>query len=278
MPIHSNTTTNTYRVDPSAIRTLKICAVAFVIIWVGSTAVAFFNPDGSFPEPILAAMICFLFWGAWLIFTLRAIQSYARHELTLSDTHITIQNKTTVKIPLNQIEHIKWQRITKHGRIRIHYQNKKIKIDPSSYPANDIPDIINYFREKIDLNKQSGWDLLIAMKQQLNNPQLRPKFEFSKKTLFPPGIRRSAHGLTIIMTCIFIPYVINLAREFNLKLKDSQSDNWFDLIAFTLLKTGLAIISILIIYFIIFYLLKRILTHFNLVEIKEHPSQESSEH
>ena len=87
-----------------------VCTVFFLVMGVGSTCVAYWNVDGSFARPKLAALTFAVFWSAFTLFGVWLLLFYTRSRLVIS---ITSAESTgvfrTTTIVFDNITRVKWR-------------------------------------------------------------------------------------------------------------------------------------------------------------------------
>jgi len=125
-----------------------------------SFVAAYWNIDGSFPRPLLAAIIFGIFWSAMLLLSVWVLLAYFREHLIVDRTAITqhgILRSTSVRIA--DATEIKWRRIPLGGSIVIRTANRKIKIYFDNFAANQRDELIAFLHGTFASEIQQGWSV-----------------------------------------------------------------------------------------------------------------------
>src|SRR5260370_35504830 len=77
-----------FRLRPYYLVVGIVCAGFFAVVGVTSTVVAYFNVDGSFARPYLAALVFGVFWSGFTALAVWVIAAYFRERLILSPSTI----------------------------------------------------------------------------------------------------------------------------------------------------------------------------------------------
>ena len=129
------------------------------MLGVIGTYAAFFNIDGSFPKPILAAACIAAFALTWVLITVWATLFYARHKVTIDQQEMKIVGAfTTTNIRLDLIEEVRWQKIGELSRVVLISNSGRAVIDLDNFSKHDKKQITNFVRSIIPLQKHVGWE------------------------------------------------------------------------------------------------------------------------
>ncbi len=84
----------------------------FLAIGIGSVYGAYWNVDGSFDRPKLAALVFGVFWSLWILFALWMIVAYFRERLFVGPNAITQQDCFRTKcINSSDATQVVWKRL-----------------------------------------------------------------------------------------------------------------------------------------------------------------------
>jgi fatty acid desaturase len=135
-------------------------ATFFSTMGIVSFVAAYWNIDGSFTPPLLAAIIFGIFWSAMLLLSVWVLLAYFREHLIVDRTAITqhgILRSTSVRIA--DATEIKWRRIPLGGSIMIRTANRKIKIYFDNFAANQRDELIAFLHGTFAPEIQQGWSV-----------------------------------------------------------------------------------------------------------------------
>jgi hypothetical protein len=138
------------------------CAVFFCTVGVVSTATAYWNVDGSFARPKLAALIFALFWSGLTLLSVWIILAYFRERLFLTDVIIIqrgiIRTKT---MRVEEVTHLKWRRVPVGGSIIVYTPTEKIKIEFHNFTTAERYEILVFFRTTFNREIQEDWSYFV---------------------------------------------------------------------------------------------------------------------
>jgi len=132
--------------------------VIFTVIGVTSTIVAYFNIDGSFARPYLAAMIFGVFWSPFTALAVWVIAAYFREGLILAPSSIIqhgIFRSRTLEV--GEVLQIKWRTWPVGGTIIVRTHAEKIKIYLDNFTKDERDAVVLFFREKFADDVQENW-------------------------------------------------------------------------------------------------------------------------
>jgi hypothetical protein len=135
-----------------------LCGVFFSVMGVASTLSAYWNIDGSFPRPKLAALIFGIGWSGFTLLAVWIILAYFRERLYLASKtviqHSVIRSRT---IYCKDVVHINWRRRPSGGSIVIQTPSAKVKIYLDNFTREEREEIIRFFRETFASELQDNW-------------------------------------------------------------------------------------------------------------------------
>lgn len=152
-------TTECYRLGPQYLVLGIVCLAFFLAMDVGSVYVAYWNIDGSFGRPELAAVVFGVFWSLWVLLSLWLIIAYFRERLFVSADAITQHGcirKRTINFP--DVIKIVWKRIPKGGSVIIRGHFSRIKIYLSNFTSDEQDRLITLLRGEFAPEIQEGWE------------------------------------------------------------------------------------------------------------------------
>jgi hypothetical protein len=134
------------------------CAVCFISFGIASTAVAYFNIDGSFRRPKLAALIFCIFWGACTLLSVFLIVAYFREKLVLTPLAIAYRGVLRKKlIESDSVACIKWRTWPAGGSLVVQGRFRRITVHLSNFKEDQQVEIIQYFRRCFRTEIQENW-------------------------------------------------------------------------------------------------------------------------
>ncbi len=123
-----------------------------------SVVAAYWNVDGSFGRPLLAAIILGTFWSVMLLASVWVILAYFREHLVLDGTEITQQGILRSKsLRIADATEIKWRRSPQGGSIVICTATHKIKIYFDNFTRTQQDELVSFFRGIFASEIQQGW-------------------------------------------------------------------------------------------------------------------------
>jgi phage shock protein PspC (stress-responsive transcriptional regulator) len=94
--------------------------VFFAVMGVASTLAAYFNVDGSFARPKLAALIFGVFWLAFTCLAIWMLLAYYRSRLFVGANSLRqIGVLRDRQVRFSQVEQLKWRRFPQGGSVRM---------------------------------------------------------------------------------------------------------------------------------------------------------------
>ncbi len=147
-----------YRMRPYLRNVGVLCTIFFAIVGIGTTAVAYFNIDGSFARPELAAYFFGLFWSTFTLLGLWLLLAYSRYRLYirgLSIRQVGVLTESTIDLRL--VQELKWRRFPQGGSVAISATSGVMKIDLGNLCISDRDQLITFLRASVDDSRQIGW-------------------------------------------------------------------------------------------------------------------------
>lgn len=152
--------TRCYRMRPYFRNVGIICTVFFTVVGVVSTYAAYFNIDGSFPNPELAALVFAAVWSAFALLGVWLLLLYRKYRLCINESSL---RQTGIlrddQADLSLVDRLEWPRSPSSGNVRLSGMFGVVKIPLGS--LEDREEVTKFLREAIDQSKQTGWDGMI---------------------------------------------------------------------------------------------------------------------
>lgn len=191
---------HSYRMRPYYRNVGIVCTCGFLAMGIVSTTVAFFNVDGSFPNPKLAAVILGVFWSAWCLLGVWLILAYYRYRLLANQNEIRqIGVIREQHVPMSQVQELKWRCFPAHGSVRLSGSFGVVKIGLGPIANSERENLLSFFRSTIDGSRQSGW---AKFDEQLNQPSGVKKTP-SRRARFWLAIFFIANGIAFFIAWCF---------------------------------------------------------------------------
>jgi hypothetical protein len=135
-----------------------VSAVFFVMIGVTSTVVAYFNIDGSFARPRLAAMIFAVFWSGFTLLAAWRIAAYLRERLFLANNtivqHGIFRSRT---LDVGDVYQVKWRNWPVGGSIVVRTHSEKVKIHLDNFTKGEREEVVLFFRDTFADEIHDNW-------------------------------------------------------------------------------------------------------------------------
>jgi hypothetical protein len=165
-----------------------VCAVFFAVMGVSSTVVAYFNSDGSFARPRLAALVFGVFWSGLTLLAAWVIAAYFRERLLLTNQTIVQHGIVGARvIDCGDVVQIRWRSWPVGGSIVVRTHSQKVKIYLDNFTRDEREEIVLFFRETFAHEIQDN----------------RSGFEEHVRKWSPPEKRVSRGGI-IAIAAVFI--------------------------------------------------------------------------
>lgn len=146
------------------------CTVFFVAMGSTTTLLAYFNVDGSFPNPEAWAVTLGLFWFAWTLLGVWLITWHGRYRLFISDSGLRQRGVLRdQQVEWRFVDEIRW--VTFTGCIKLQSAERVIKLDRQAFTEPDRDQIIALLRAAVSAEKQLGWEEF--EKRFANTPEKR---------------------------------------------------------------------------------------------------------
>ncbi|MHB1038596.1 MAG: hypothetical protein ACYC35_29935 [Pirellulales bacterium] len=135
-----------------------IGTIFFVFMGVGSTCVAYWNVDGSFARPKLAALIFAVFWSMFTLLGIWLLLFYMRSRLIATTRFIerTGLFKTT-RLAWDDVTGVKWRRVPQYGSIVLRAQGQKLVIELGEFLDHEREELVEITRRMVDREIHDGW-------------------------------------------------------------------------------------------------------------------------
>jgi hypothetical protein len=115
------------------------------------------NPDGSVSRPVLAAVFCGCFFGAFALLSLYLIVAYYRTSLSTSDAtirhHGVLGSKT---LPVTDITRAVWRSWPRGGSLVLHTTDERLAVEFGPY--EDSRDLAAFMRATLPEEVQEGYE------------------------------------------------------------------------------------------------------------------------
>jgi hypothetical protein len=141
---------------------------------VASTLVAYFNVDGSFARPKLAALIFGVFWLAFTCLAIWMLLAYYRSRLLVGATSLRqIGVFRDRQVRFSKVEQLKWRRFPQGGGVRMDGDFGVVKISFGDFQRDARQELIAGLRAAVAAEKQAGWQEFCA--QFADSPCMRQR-------------------------------------------------------------------------------------------------------
>jgi len=135
-----------------------VCGAFFVVIGSTSTAVAYWNIDGSFPHPKPAAAVVGAFWSGFTLLAGYIVAAYYRGRLYLSASRVVqrgVFRERTICVP--DVGRVVWRSRPVGGSVVIRTDANKVVVEFANYTRADRSEIAGFIRERFRTDIQEGW-------------------------------------------------------------------------------------------------------------------------
>jgi hypothetical protein len=151
--------TNCYRKRPF----FRNVGLAHMVLCLGmgifSVCLAWFNVDGSFRNPLLAALVGGAFWLAFSLIGVWLVLLYYRYRLLLdSDEILQVGVVRRQHVQVWQIEELKWRCIPAGGSVKLRGLFGVVVVELGNFVRSDRQEVIAFFRSAVDPARQTGWE------------------------------------------------------------------------------------------------------------------------
>ncbi len=151
--------TDCYRMRPYVRNVGLACTAFFAIVGLASTLAAYFNIDGSFARPKLAALVFGLFWSAWTLLGIWLLLGYYRYRLfvnksTLRQVGIVSDRQAELEL----IRELKWRQYPKGGSVRLSGLFGVMKIELGNFQTIEREQLTAFLRQAVAETNQIGWE------------------------------------------------------------------------------------------------------------------------
>ena len=135
-----------------------ICTILFMVMGVWSVSAAYWNVDGSFPNPTLHALVYAVFWSAFTGLGLWIIVAYIRERLSVSTSGVTQQACVFRRqMQFADVRQVMWKGIPAAGRIQLRSDYSRITIHLGNFTTKERSALIETFRQVFTEDVQVGW-------------------------------------------------------------------------------------------------------------------------
>lgn len=135
-----------------------VSTVSYLSMGVVSSCAAYWNIDGSFARPKLAASIFAVFWSCFTLLGVWLIVAYVRFRLYITDNRVSeVGLIGSATIDINDANQVVWRLIPRGGSVVVRSFDAKIKIGFDNYTPKERDELIAYCREQFRPEIQEGW-------------------------------------------------------------------------------------------------------------------------
>ena len=183
--------THCYRMRPYFRNVGLICTAFFAVVGLASTLAAYFNIDGSFARPRLAALVFGVFWSAWSLLGIWLLLLYYRYRLFVNES--TLRQMGVVRdrqAELELIHELKWRRFPKGGSVRLSGLFGVLKIELGNFQSVEREQLMSFLREAVAETNQIGWEQF--QEQFRDSPQKKQR---SRRARFLIAFVFAAHAI-----------------------------------------------------------------------------------
>ncbi len=198
--------THCYRMRPYYRNLAVVCTIAFAVMGGVSTAAAYFNFDGSFPNPGLAAWIFAVFWSAWVLLGAWLLLVYCRYRLFTNATSLRQVGLVRERYAqFDLVQELRWRRFPEGGSVRLAGPFGVVKIELANFNSAERTQLISFLRGAVDLSRQTGWE---AFYRQFEDPDVRQ--ERTRRDRRVGGVAYLAIAVGLLIAWIAGLGVVNL--------------------------------------------------------------------
>ena len=132
--------------------------VFFSAAAIGSACVALWNIDGSFAQPVLAAIVFFSCWSVFILLSVWILLAYFRERLFLDKVKIAQKGIFRARvIRLEDVKTLKWRRVPQGGSIVIQTLTDRLKIYFDNFRVQQRHEVISFLHGSFAPELQEGW-------------------------------------------------------------------------------------------------------------------------
>lgn len=148
------------------------CAVFFSVVGVIFTVAAYWNIDGSFPRPKLAAMLFGIFFSGFTLLAVWVILAYFRERLFLGSKTIIQRGIIRSKaIDFEQVIRVSWRCRPVGASIVARTHFDKVTIYLFNFKTGEREEIVRCFREVFAEEIQDNWPRFEDFTRRCSSPQ-----------------------------------------------------------------------------------------------------------
>lgn len=150
--------TTCFRLKPYFRNVGVSCTALFSAIGLASVNMAYFNIDGSFPDPLLAATSFGIFWACFVLLGVWLLLLHRRYRLFITED--TVRQRGVVSdrtITISQMRELKWRRFPAGGSVRLSATDGRLTIDLGNFVQSERDALVSYLLERVPQSHQLGW-------------------------------------------------------------------------------------------------------------------------
>ncbi len=146
-----------FRLGRGFLYTGVACTIFFALMAIGSTAMAFWNLDGSFRQPKEAAVVFGVFWTFWTALGIWLIFAYRRYRLCVGPNGIRqVGCFRKQAIAFDGLSRAEW-RTSMHPSLVLHGPGGKLTVYFDSFSRAERREIIELLHNRVDEQIQQNW-------------------------------------------------------------------------------------------------------------------------
>lgn len=156
-----------YRLKPQYL-VLGIVGLVFCFTMdILSVVVAYWNVDGSFPHPKLAALIFTIVWTPFVLLGIWLIVAFFREQYLVMPEGITKWGCVfTTTIAFADVKQVTWNRRPVGGSVIVRDNSSRIKIDFLCFTSAEQDRLIEQLRDKFAVDIQENWTAFTASRRR----------------------------------------------------------------------------------------------------------------
>ena len=134
------------------------CTALFSAIGLASVFMAYFNVDGSFPNPLHAATSFGLFWACFVLLGVCLLLLHRRYRLFVTEDSVRQRGVVSDRtVTLSQVRELKWRRYPAGGSVQLSATDGRLKIDLGNFVQSERDELVSFLLESVPEGRQLGW-------------------------------------------------------------------------------------------------------------------------
>jgi len=151
--------TRCYRMRPFFRNVGLFCTIFSAAFGLVSILAAYFNVDGSFARPELAALCSFLFSSVFTLLGIFLLVRHRNYRLFINDSSVRqVDVICDRQIDVGLVDELKWQCFPKGGSARMSGVGEEFFIEFDHFNNVDRAELVTLLRQAILESRQIGWE------------------------------------------------------------------------------------------------------------------------